>query len=156
MKNFNRDNRPGGGGDFNRQMHKAICSNCGKECEVPFKPTGSKPVFCRDCFKKNRGSDATRFSERPHFESRNDDRNRNTEQSPYKEQFVALHAKLDKILKILTPAVVTPTEITPVVTHLPKIIQDEKIEKTAEEKQEEPKITEKKKRVSKKAAIITS
>lgn len=49
---FNR-----GGGGFNRgprEMHKAVCSECGKECEVPFKPTEGKPVFCRDCFAKRR------------------------------------------------------------------------------------------------------
>ena len=28
-----------------------ICDKCGKECEVPFKPTSSKPVYCSDCFK---------------------------------------------------------------------------------------------------------
>lgn len=37
-----------------REMHKAVCSECGKECEVPFKPTEGKPVFCRDCFAKKR------------------------------------------------------------------------------------------------------
>ncbi len=38
-----------------RKMYKAICSECKKECEVPFKPNGSKPVFCRDCFRKRSG-----------------------------------------------------------------------------------------------------
>jgi len=37
-----------------RQMHKAICTDCGTECEVPFKPTEGKPVYCRDCFQKHR------------------------------------------------------------------------------------------------------
>ena len=37
-----------------REMHKAVCSECGKECEVPFQPTEGKPVFCRDCFAKRR------------------------------------------------------------------------------------------------------
>jgi len=37
-----------------REMHKATCSDCGKECEVPFKPTEGKPVRCGDCFRKNR------------------------------------------------------------------------------------------------------
>jgi len=31
-------------------MHSAICSSCRKPCEVPFRPTGEKPVYCRDCF----------------------------------------------------------------------------------------------------------
>ena len=34
-----------------REMHKTSCSRCGAETEVPFKPTGEKPVYCRDCFK---------------------------------------------------------------------------------------------------------
>ena len=37
-----------------REMHKATCSECKKECEVPFKPTPGKDVFCKDCFAKRR------------------------------------------------------------------------------------------------------
>ena len=37
-----------------REMHKATCSDCGKACEVPFKPSGDKPVRCQDCFRKNK------------------------------------------------------------------------------------------------------
>ena len=37
-----------------REMHKAVCSDCKQECEVPFKPTDGKPVYCRDCFQKHR------------------------------------------------------------------------------------------------------
>lgn len=37
-----------------REMHKAICSECKQECEVPFKPTEGRAVFCRDCFQKNK------------------------------------------------------------------------------------------------------
>jgi len=37
-----------------REMHKAVCSECGKECEVPFKPTEGKPVFCQECYRKKR------------------------------------------------------------------------------------------------------
>jgi CxxC-x17-CxxC domain-containing protein len=37
-----------------RQMHKATCAECGKECEVPFKPSGDRPVYCRDCYAKRR------------------------------------------------------------------------------------------------------
>jgi len=38
---------------FKREMHKAVCADCGKECEVPFKPTEGKPVYCRDCYRKH-------------------------------------------------------------------------------------------------------
>ncbi|MCK4336258.1 MAG: DNA-directed RNA polymerase [Candidatus Aenigmarchaeota archaeon] len=41
---------------FGREMHKATCADCGKECEVPFKPSGDRPVYCRDCYQKHRPS----------------------------------------------------------------------------------------------------
>ncbi len=44
----------GGGGGF-RQFFTAVCADCGKEAQVPFKPRGDKPVFCSDCFTKRRG-----------------------------------------------------------------------------------------------------
>ena len=41
---------------FKREMYKATCSDCGAETEVPFKPTEGRPVYCRACFQKRRGS----------------------------------------------------------------------------------------------------
>ncbi|HML01946.1 MAG TPA: CxxC-x17-CxxC domain-containing protein [Candidatus Bathyarchaeia archaeon] len=35
-------------------MHKAVCVEGQKECEVPFKPDPSKPVYCRECYAKRR------------------------------------------------------------------------------------------------------
>ena len=47
--------RPGFRRDFGpREMHKTVCSDCKQECEVPFKPTEGKPVYCRDCFAKHK------------------------------------------------------------------------------------------------------
>jgi CxxC-x17-CxxC domain-containing protein len=43
-----------GGGT--RQMYSATCSSCGREAKVPFQPTGSKPVYCSDCFTSQRQS----------------------------------------------------------------------------------------------------
>ena len=40
----------GYGGGQQREMFDAICSTCGKTAQVPFKPRGDKPVYCRDCF----------------------------------------------------------------------------------------------------------
>ncbi|MEK6969242.1 MAG: CxxC-x17-CxxC domain-containing protein [Nanoarchaeota archaeon] len=37
-----------------REMHKATCSECGNECEVPFKPTEGKPVYCRECYRNKK------------------------------------------------------------------------------------------------------
>jgi len=43
-----------GGHSGSREMHKATCSECGESCEVPFKPTEGKPVFCRECYRNKR------------------------------------------------------------------------------------------------------
>jgi CxxC-x17-CxxC domain-containing protein len=40
--------------DEKREMHKVTCAKCNKETEVPFKPDGSRPVYCRECFQKNK------------------------------------------------------------------------------------------------------
>jgi len=37
-----------------REMHKATCADCGQECEVPFKPDPSRPVYCKECWAKRR------------------------------------------------------------------------------------------------------
>ncbi len=85
-------------------MHKAVCSECGKNCEVPFEPTGSKPVFCSECFEKKGGKDdSRRFQDRgprrPDFGRRDKPRPQNN------EQFETINRKLDKILEMIT---VTP------------------------------------------------
>ena len=42
------------GGFGQREMHKATCAECKQECEVPFNPTEGRPVYCRECFRKNK------------------------------------------------------------------------------------------------------
>jgi len=37
---------------------KTVCSQCGKETTVPFKPTQGRPVYCRECFQQRRGLSA--------------------------------------------------------------------------------------------------
>ncbi len=49
----------GGGGDGgggSRQMHDAVCADCGNACQVPFQPTQDRPVYCSDCFSKHKPS----------------------------------------------------------------------------------------------------
>ncbi|MCX6704063.1 MAG: hypothetical protein NTZ07_01310 [Candidatus Woesebacteria bacterium] len=133
MGNFNRDDGRGGGyrGGFSRgggrggfgggrssfgedrgrrEMFKTICSNCGKECEVPFRPTNGKPVYCSDCFEKMGGRSDRPSSDRPRF----DDRPRGP-QAQGEPDLGAINAKLDKILNILEPKVVAPVISTPIV-----------------------------------------
>ena len=44
-------------GSKTTEMHTVVCAECGKETQVPFKPTGVRPVYCRDCFDSKRGDD---------------------------------------------------------------------------------------------------
>ncbi len=46
----------GGGGRGSREMFSVTCSSCGQEAQVPFQPSGDKPVYCSTCFEKRRGS----------------------------------------------------------------------------------------------------
>lgn len=94
-----RDNREGGfrersgGFDRNREMHDVVCDKCGKECQVPFKPSTNKPVFCDDCFRKDDSGN------RRNFDSRSSSGQSQPGISP--EQFNKLNAKLDRIIEIL-------------------------------------------------------
>lgn len=86
MNNFNRgggfqgrgQSRGFGGKSFGRPpMHQAVCSSCGHECEVPFRPAPGKPVFCNDCFRNEEKSERPGkrdfgrhgFREKPMFEA---------------------------------------------------------------------------------------
>lgn len=47
----------GGGGGYaraERQMYPAVCSQCGKETQVPFQPRSDRPVYCSECFEEHR------------------------------------------------------------------------------------------------------
>ena len=60
------DNRDQGA---EREMFQTTCSGCGDTCEVPFRPSGSRPVFCNDCFRDQK-EDGFGQSGRSEFKSR--------------------------------------------------------------------------------------
>jgi CxxC-x17-CxxC domain-containing protein len=35
---------------------RTVCSQCGKETTVPFRPTQGRPVYCRECFQQRRAA----------------------------------------------------------------------------------------------------
>ena len=39
-----------------REMHPAVCAQCGVDTMVPFRPRGDRPVYCSDCFSAMRES----------------------------------------------------------------------------------------------------
>ena len=49
-KNCKAKRASGGGGS--RPETRTVCSQCGAETTVPFKPTQGRPVLCRQCFQQ--------------------------------------------------------------------------------------------------------
>jgi len=37
-----------------RMKYTAVCADCKKDCTIPFKPTGDRPVYCQDCFSRRK------------------------------------------------------------------------------------------------------
>ena len=54
-----------------RNFTDAVCADCNKECEVPFKPSGDRPVYCKECFSKRKGGNS--FKEKYDSKSREGD-----------------------------------------------------------------------------------
>jgi len=50
------DATPAGVDQQGRQLYNVKCSNCGKDTQVPFKPSGDRPVYCRDCYMEKKNS----------------------------------------------------------------------------------------------------
>ncbi len=110
----------GGGRDYGRpSMHKATCAECGNDCEVPFLPSGDRPVYCSNCFEKrgkrdsnSRGSGGGNF-QRPNYEDRKQyssqgfdyGRPRGNDNGPLFDQLKSLNIKLDKIINLLEPKI---------------------------------------------------
>lgn len=43
-----------GGRSSDRQMYDAVCASCNAATQVPFRPSGDRPVYCRDCYSQQR------------------------------------------------------------------------------------------------------
>jgi CxxC-x17-CxxC domain-containing protein len=84
-QSFGGDRRGGGRDRRPVELHDATCDKCGAECQLPFRPSGSKPVYCRDCFGKQDSSESRGPSSA----------------GPSTELLEMINAKLDKILEAL-------------------------------------------------------
>jgi len=159
MGNFqDRDNRGGGGfrgganggrppfqkkpwgndrgGERNTEMHKATCSDCGKSCEVPFRPSGDKPVFCKDCFSaKREGGDR---EGRPNFDNRGPKRDFGAPRTDFvrstpsfddtKKQLSEINSKLDRLINTLEKFTRGTTNDAPVIMQKNSFVPKEKNE----------------------------
>lgn len=125
-------------------MHKAVCDECQKSCEVPFRPSSDKPIYCNDCFSSKRGNEAPRrefsndrgpkreYNDKPSFSKPaaspvNDD---------VKKQLSEMNNKLDRLVsaieKMSAPKVAAPTVIAkPAVKAAPVVVKKVEVKKAA-------------------------
>ena len=131
-RNGERENRSGGfqkrsfggsdRGNKEQMMHQAVCSECNKTCEVPFRPTSGKPVYCKDCFgnKGNRSEGVRNDSGYPkreydrvpakvHYENRGSEGN-----DGVKKQLTEVSMKLDRLIKAIEALTGVSTKPAPV------------------------------------------
>lgn len=98
-------------GDRERpDLHDATCSKCGDPCQVPFKPNGSKPIFCKKCFSKDGAPAPKRFGdrERPSYGDRSERPSYGArpaapavDTSKIEARLTAIEKKLDAIIEAL-------------------------------------------------------
>ncbi len=132
-------NRGGGrggdrGGDrqsFPKEMFKAVCTECSRPCEVPFRPTGGKPVLCRECFINSGGGMSRdndrgdrfpkrdfsdRAPERPRFDNSTTSAPSNKGSEEMMKKIDVLTSKVDRLVQIVEKLTKTTdsTDITAV------------------------------------------
>lgn len=137
------DRRGGFGGRSPAQLFKATCAECGNDCEVPFRPTGEKPVYCLSCFNGSKGGGSRDFKPRDREPSRS---HKSSFSSPMpdkrideiKLQLDAIQLKMNDILQRLT------------VYKIDDVIKHQAEEKTAPKKETKTRATSKKKAAAKK------
>lgn len=103
MSDYRYSNRSRGGRDGRRaEMHDAVCDKCGKDCKVPFRPSGEKPIYCSDCFEGQGGRDGGRRrfggGDRKRGGSAGGDRG----VSQLGEKMDAVNRKLETIIELLS------------------------------------------------------
>jgi len=42
-----------GGGGHQKRMYDVVCSDCGQDAQVPFKPSNDRPVLCKSCYSNS-------------------------------------------------------------------------------------------------------
>ena len=139
-------------------MHKAVCDECQKSCEVPFRPSSDKPIYCNDCFSGKRGNEAPRrefnndrgpkrdFNDRPAF-SKPTAAPAGNDMS---KQLSEMNSKLDRLVsaieKLSGPKVSTPVVVAskPVVKAAPVAVKKVEVKKVVAVKAPAAKVAPKK------------
>lgn len=117
------------------QMFSAKCADCGNSCEVPFRPSGDRPVYCNNCFGDKRESPRNDFARReaPRFEQRSaafvpaaKPQAEDKRIDELKRQLDGLHKKVDSLVHMMEVAAAAKTEVSK-----PEVKEEKKQEKPA-------------------------
>lgn len=145
-----RGSRPGG----SPELFSAVCTACKKQCEVPFRPSADKPVYCRDCFMnhdkgfvqdtrpdtRREGDDFRKESRPPQRDSQYTRPEINVGQKSagndeLKKQIATLESKVNRIIELLTVEVKAPEVIeVPKASKVEKVLVKEVKAKTTKSK----------------------
>lgn len=125
-RSFGGGSRFGGRDSGPRKMFPATCAVCGDPCEVPFRPSGSRPVYCNKHFEGKEGGESrrpdSRSFDRPRYgDSRVPSAGRDNSQDSVKilGELKNLNMKMDRLLSSLeskgvkakTPKPVAPKKV---------------------------------------------
>jgi len=131
------------------ELYPTVCTSCGRACEVPFRPSADKLVYCSNCFGK-KGQDASRDARgnrdgdraQPHFKKEfkpeRDERSYGEERSSRKDQaheelkkqIANLESKVNRVIELLGTAPKAPTsEALPALDEVPLKVRKPKKEK---------------------------
>lgn len=119
------------------ELFPAVCSECKKNCEVPFRPTGDKPVYCRDCFGKQRqvsgrnsnGRDRVggdfRGDVRPQreYQPESPRAQNNGGIDEIKQRLAALELKVNRILELVSKKMKNPVPKIPIIKEAPRVVK---------------------------------
>ncbi len=154
-----RGSRSGGSSEF----FPAVCTACKKQCEVPFRPSADKPVYCRDCFMNHdkgfvqdtrpnprRGGDEfkreSHSSQRDTGHSEINTGQKSTGNDEIKKQIAILESKVNRIIELLTVEVKAPE-----VVEAPKVLKIAKAKKEVKPKVTEAKVAKVVEKIAKKS-----
>lgn len=95
--------RPSGPREKSFQKFDAVCSKCGNACQVPFRPNGTRPVYCSNCFgaPHQTSGDRVNFSPREISRRSPEPRTGTKTIADLERQVGAMNTKIDTILRIL-------------------------------------------------------
>lgn len=82
-------------------LYKATCTACKAQCEVPFKPTHGKDIFCSDCFRGTDKQSPRTSSSRDFRKGSDTSPSRPESAGALEAQIQTLIRKIDKLTSLI-------------------------------------------------------